>query len=120
MSESKHLHHHIDYIEIPVTDMSRAKTFYAEAFGWSFTDYGPEYAGIQGADGKEMGGICPGEPSGKGALIILYSDDLEASLQTALDAGARITREIYAFPGGRRFEFLDPCGNALAVWTPEA
>jgi hypothetical protein len=30
-------------------------------------------------------------------------------------AGADIVKPIFAFPGGRRFHFLDPNGNELAV-----
>lgn len=51
-----------------------------------------------------------------GALVVLYSDDLEASLASVREAGGRIDKEIYAFPGGRRFEFRDPSGNRLAIW----
>ena len=32
-------------------------------------------------------------------------------------AGGRIVRPIFAFPGGRRFHFLDPSGNELAAVT---
>jgi len=31
----------IDYIEMNVADIERSKTFYGKAFGWNFTDYGP-------------------------------------------------------------------------------
>ena len=50
-----HRHHAIDYIEFGVTEMAETQRFYSAAFGWTFTDYGPTYAGIVG-DGKEMGG----------------------------------------------------------------
>ena len=52
-----------------------------------------------------------------GPLVILYSDDLEATLQRVRDAGGRIVEEPFEFPGGRRFHFLDPSGNELAVWA---
>jgi predicted enzyme related to lactoylglutathione lyase len=32
------------------------------------------------------------------------------------DAGGRITKDIYEFPGGRRFHIIDPNGNEIAVW----
>ena len=32
-------------------------------------------------------------------------------------AGGAIVKEIFSFPGGRRFHFHDPSGNQLAVWT---
>ena len=61
MSEpSPHRHHAIDYIELTVTDLAVAKRFYADAFGWQFNDYGPEYAGIRSPHGDsapEVGGL---------------------------------------------------------------
>lgn len=112
-----HTHHAIDYIEFTVSDISEAKRFYADAFGWAFTDYGPDYAGIQGDDG-EVGGLARSdEPRQGGPLVILYSDDLEASLAAVRAAGGSIVKEPFAFPGGRRFHFADPSGNELAVWS---
>jgi len=112
-----HIHHAIDYIEFSVTDMAAAKRFYAEAFGWEFTDYGPEYAGIQKQDGEAGGLRLQSEVTTGGPLVILYSANLEATLSGVRDAGGRITTEPFAFPGGRRFHFLDPSGNELAVWS---
>jgi predicted enzyme related to lactoylglutathione lyase len=113
-----HSHHAIDYIEIAVTDVDAAKAFYGSAFGWSFNDYGPEYAGIQG-DGKEVGGLRRAdEVRAGGPLVILYSDDLEASVDSVTNAGGTITDPITPFPGGRRFQFADSAGNELAVWSP--
>jgi uncharacterized protein len=115
--DTTHTHHAIDYIEIAVTDMEAAKSFYGTAFGWSLVDYGPEYAGIQGA-GKEVGGLrLDGEVRAGGPLVILYSEDLEASVQAITAAGGTILRPTYSFPGGRRFHFADPAGNELAVWS---
>lgn len=117
MSAGTHQHHVIDYIEFSVTDMKASQAFYAAAFGWQFTDYGPEYAGIQG-DGREQGGfsVVSSVATG-GPLIVLYSDDLEKTHAAVVAAGGKITKPIFEFPGGRRFELLDPSGNALAVWS---
>jgi uncharacterized protein len=112
-----HSHHSIDYVEFAVRDLPVAKRFYASAFGWRFTDYGPGYAGIQGAGG-EVGGLCQtDEVRTTGPLVILFSDDLEASAKAVLTAGGRILKAPYAFPGGRRFHFADPSDNELAVWS---
>ena len=112
-----HTHHAIDYIEIAVTDIDAAKAFYGAAFGWSFVDYGPDYAGIQ-VDGKEVGGLrSDSEVRAGGPLVILYSEDLEGSVEAVTAAGGTIAEPIYAFPGGRRFHFADPAGNELAVWS---
>jgi uncharacterized protein len=112
-------HHRFDYVELAAPDLAAAKAFYAEAFGWSFTDYGPDYAGIHrpGGDG-EMGGLNPARPAGAGLpLVILYSDDLDSTIESVRSAGGEITEGPFEFPGGRRFHFSDPAGNQLAVWT---
>lgn len=111
------VNHAIDYIELCVTDMARAKRFYADAFGWEFNDYGPEYAGIRKPDGEAGGLRLVPEVVTGGPLVILYSNDLEHSLESVRAAGGRITLEPFRFPGGRRFQFLDPSGNELAVWA---
>ena len=112
-----HTHHAIDYIEFAVRDIAKAKRFYAAAFGWSFTDYGPDYAGIKGP-GREVGGFARSDaPKTGGPLVVLYSDDLDASLAAVRKAGGKIVREPFVFPGGRRFHFADPSGNELAVWS---
>ncbi|WP_017930229.1 VOC family protein [Robiginitomaculum antarcticum] len=112
-------HHKIHYIELPAIDLGAMKTFYSAVFGWTFTDYGPTYASFSGA-GIDGGFDTAGggrKPSKQGALVILYSDDLEASLAALTAHGAEITVPIFDFPGGRRFHFTDPSGNELAIWT---
>jgi predicted enzyme related to lactoylglutathione lyase len=114
-----HIHHSIDYIEIKVPDIDRAKRFFAEAFGWEFHDYGPDYAGIKGGDG-EVGGLAKGSPTPSGGpLVVLFSDDLEKTMAAVKAAGGKIVRETFSFPGGRRFHFADPSGNEMGVWAED-
>ena len=113
-------HHTLDYVEIPSTDLAASKRFYGAAFGWEFTDYGPgpDYVGIRGSGEDEVGGFRPeAQVAPGGPLVILFSDDLEASVDAVRDAGGEVVAEPYPFPGGRRFHFRDPSGNELAVWT---
>ena len=112
-------HHQFNYIELPTTDMAAMKVFYSTAFGWEYVDYGPSYAAITGAgiDAGIDANAGERKPSDQGALIILYSDDLNTSEQNVKEAGGTITVPIFDFPGGRRFHFKDPSGNELAVWT---
>jgi len=113
-----HQHHTIDYIEFTVSDLAEAKRFYGAAFDWTFQDYGPDYAGIQRPGGGEVGGFTQGPSAGPGGpLVVLYSEDLEASVEAVQAAGGRLVKEPFEFPGGRRFQFLDPSGNELAVWS---
>lgn len=116
-----HRHHAIDYLEFTVTDLDRARRFYSEAFGWTFNDYGPRYAGIrnpEGADAPEVGGLALGEEvRAGGPFVLLYSTDLEQSIEAVEKSGGRVVQGPYAFPGGRRFHFTDPSGNELGVWS---
>lgn len=116
--DQAHVHHAIDYVEIQVRDLERAKAFYAAAFGWTFNDYGPAYAGIRWLSGEgEVGGLAVGEPSGSGGVsVLLYSDDLDATVAAVEAAGGSVADAPYDFPGGRRFFFLDPDGNRLGAW----
>jgi predicted enzyme related to lactoylglutathione lyase len=112
-------HHTFDYVELAAPDLAAAKEFYAAALGWAFNDYGPAYSGIQRPGGEgEMGGLSPEGRAGSGApLVVLYSDDLDATLESVRAAGATIDTEPFEFPGGRRFHFTDRAGNSLAVWA---
>ena len=112
-------HHGIDYIEFSVTDMTKAKDFYSAAFGWSFNEYGPDYAGIKKQESEgEVGGFAKGETvTIGGPLVVLYSNDLDSSFVKVKEAGGNIVKDIFEFPGGKRFEFTDPSRNMLAVWS---
>ncbi|MCA9602126.1 MAG: VOC family protein [Polyangiales bacterium] len=114
-----HVHLAIDYIEISVTDVAVAKRFYAQAFGWTFTDYGPDYAGFKDSrGGAEAGGLARVDSVAVGGpLVVLYSNELQATFDAVEGAGGRITKAIFEFPGGKRFQFADPSGNELAVWS---
>ena len=117
------LHHSLDYVELVVTDLDAAKRFFTDAFGWTFNDYGPGYAGIVSprGDGSEVGGLLLADeprPAG-GPLVLLYSDDLDATMSAIETAGGTILQAPYAFPGGRRLHFADASGNELGVWSTQ-
>jgi len=118
MPDNPRQHHSINYVEFPLDDVEATKAFYGEAFGWTFQDFGPDYLSIVGAgvDGGFNREAAPA-PMGHGALIILYSNDIEATRRSVGDAGAEVSKEIYDFPGGRRFHFVDPNGSEVAVWS---
>jgi predicted enzyme related to lactoylglutathione lyase len=108
----------IDYIELPAPDVAASKRFYADTFGWEFTDYGPDYSAFM--DGRLAGGLTKeGKPAkgGGGALVVIFAVDLAAAEKRVRDAGGKIVKPTFSFPGGRRFHFADPGGNELAVWS---
>ncbi|MDJ0949105.1 MAG: VOC family protein [Alphaproteobacteria bacterium] len=106
----------INYIEFKVADIARSKAFYGEAFGWTFTDYGPSYCEF--SDGQMRGGFDASEAVITGGpLVVLYGDDLSDLMTRVEAAGGKITKPLFEFPGGRRFHFTDPDGHELAIWT---
>ncbi len=106
----------IDYIELPTIDIVAAKAFYTSVFGWKTQDWGPDYSSFE--DGRLNGGfrkeaeVAPGGP-----LVIMFAVDLESVEAAVRSHGGMIVKEIFSFPGGRRFHFTDPSGNELAVWS---
>jgi predicted enzyme related to lactoylglutathione lyase len=103
----------IDYLEFSVPDVPAARRFYTAAFGWKFTDYGPDYTSFE--DGRLAGGFARA-PAG-GPLAVIFAVDLAAAERQVREAGGKIVKPAYSFPGGRRFHFTDPAGNELAVWS---
>lgn len=107
----------IDYVEFNTSNIEASKKFAARAFGWSFVDYGAEYADIRDAG---IGGGFDASMEEEGSrppLIVLKAERLEAALAEIEAAGGEIVKPIFSFPGGRRFEFREPGGNLMAVWS---
>jgi uncharacterized protein len=112
-------HEKLNYVEFPCTDLAKTKAFFEKAFSWSFIDYGPDYAAFsgQGLDGGFFkSDLCSTTRSGA-ALLVFYSAQLEATLAKVQSAGGQIIQPIFSFPGGRRFQFVEPSGNEFAVWS---
>jgi len=114
-------HHHINYIELAATNIEAAKKLYSSVFGWSFVDYGPDYASFTapsaGIDGGFYKAASIPELPKTAPLIVLYSADLKATEAAIRAAGGTIAVPTFDFPGGRRFHFSDSAGNILAVWS---
>jgi len=106
----------IDYIEFPATAIPETKAFYIAVFNWKFTDYGPDYTSFE--DGRLAGGFFKKDAvTPAGPLVVIYAADLAGAQAQVQAAGGAIVKEIFPFPGGRRFHFTDPSGNELAVWS---
>lgn len=112
-------HERLNYVEFPARDLPATKAFFETVFGWSFTDYGPEYtafanAGLEG--GFFQSDLCSTTDQG-GALLVFYSRKLEETLSKVEAAGGEIIKPVFSFPGGRRFQFREPSGNEFGVWA---
>ena len=110
--------HKLNYVEFPASDLPATKAFFSRVFGWTFEDFGPEYTAFsdQGLDGGFFQSSLCSKPAAGAALLVLLSDDLESIINTVEQSGGIISEPIFAFPGGRRFHFIEPSGNELAVW----
>ena len=108
----------LNYVELPVGDVGAASRFYEAAFGWSLTAFGPSYAATLTGD-TDIG--LQGDPTEatRAPLPVIEVEELEGTLALVERAGGNIVRPIFAFPGGRRFHFLDPSGNEIAAVKPD-
>jgi len=107
---------HITYVEFKAKDLKKIKEFYTTCFGWAFTDYGPTYTAF--SESGLLGGFEYTDTEiATSALVVLYHSNLEEIKNKILEADGRIIKDIFSFPGGRRFHFMDPSGNELAVWS---
>jgi len=113
------VHEKINYVEYPSSDIAATKRFFETVFGWSFQDYGPEYAAFEGEglDGGFYQASLESSSEKGAALVVFYSEDLEATEMKVRNGGGKVVKETFSFPGGRRFHFQEPSGNEFAVWS---
>lgn len=112
-------HEKLNYVEFAASDLQATKAFFVGCFGWAFEDYGPEYTAFMGEGlngGFYHAELCSSTASGA-ALLVFYSDDLEATLAKVVASGGEVVKPVFTFPGGRRFHFVEPSGNEFAVWS---
>ncbi len=107
---------HINYVEFKAHNLENIKAFYNQCFGWKFKDYGPDYVSFS-KSGLKGGFEKTENPIVNGTLVVLYHKNLDKIKNKVIEAGGKISKDIFSFPGGRRFQFLDPSGNELAVWS---
>ena len=111
------IHNQIDLIEFPIKSgeqLKQTKEFFTNVFGWKYNDWGEDYS-----DTTESGASSGINADGGSSmpLTVVYSADLEKTKQLVLQNGGKIIVDTYSFPGGKRFHFIEPSGNELAVWS---
>lgn len=108
-------------VEYPSRNLALTKSFFEKVFGWTFQDYGPEYTAFlnEGLNSRFYLSEQTSTTENGAALLVFYSDDLEGTQVKVKAAGGIVVKSIFAFPGGRRFQFLEPSGNEFAVWSSE-
>jgi uncharacterized protein len=113
------LHHKINYIQIPVKALASSTAFFKQVFGWSFVDYGDDYAGIvvAGIEGGLFSSDLQVSTKNGSVLIVLYSENLAKTQQAIIAAGGTVVVPEFDFLGGRRFHFAGINDNEYAVWS---
>ncbi|MBB3166965.1 VOC family protein [Simiduia aestuariiviva] len=112
-------HEKLNYVEFPAADLAATKAFFTAAFGWRFTDYGPDYVAFdqQGLEGGFYRADLASTAQQGGALLVFYSTNLSDTEAKVVSACGTINKPTFEFPGGKRFHFLEPSGNEFAVWS---
>lgn len=105
----------INYIEFKAHNLEKIKQFYSKCFGWVFTDYGDTYIAFS-ESGLEGGFEKTDDKIINGVLVVLHHKNLDLIKKKIIEAKGVISIDIFSFPGGNRFHFIDPSGNELAVW----
>ena len=112
-------HEKVNYLEFAAKDLTATKAFFTQVFAWEFEDYGPEYCAFSnaGIDGGFYAADMAADADTGSALVVFYSNDLESTQEKVTAAGGTIAKDVFSFPGGRRFHFREPSGNEFAVWS---
>jgi predicted enzyme related to lactoylglutathione lyase len=118
------VHHAIDWFEIPVADLDRAKKFYEALLGTELRrdTMGPNTIAVFSYGERAVGGCLiagPGrQPSADGTLVYLgVGATLDAPLARATAAGGRIVTPRTVLPGdmGSFAHIVDSEGNRVGL-----
>jgi uncharacterized protein len=108
----------IVHIEIPSADREANSEFYAEMFGWSFTNYDEFNYTTFEANGIG-GGLNPVKDDFQPGDVIFYveSSDIDADLKKAEALGGKVSMPKHEVPGFGHFAiFTDLTGNRIGLW----
>ena len=116
-------HGDFTHIELPADDPARAKTFYSEAFGWTFAEPIPGFEGYHlfttPAGQEGMGGAIGkrGESAPQAVRTYVHVDSIDATLEKIGQIGGSVVEPKADVPGqGWYAVFRDTEGNELALW----
>lgn len=101
-------HHTINYIEFPSHDLPASQTFFEQVFDWSFESYGPTHIAFRDANGLDGGFYHSTQNSHSTAgapLVILHSEQLEATLQKNNRCWWRNSKRYFCLPRGTALSF---------------
>jgi predicted enzyme related to lactoylglutathione lyase len=104
----------LSVIVYPVTDLARAKALYSELLGGEPYADTPYYVGFR--VGNLEVGLDPNGHRGAGPVGYAITDDIKTHLQSLLDAGAQVNRDVTDVGGGRlTASVTDADGNVIGL-----
>ncbi len=109
----------IDLIEFPAAskeELNKTKHFVSSVFGWEYTQWGDDYIDSE-SSGVSHAFNADVEHKPSMPMVVLYANNLEKAKDDIIANGGIIVKDVFSFPGGRRFHFTEPSGNLLAVWS---
>jgi predicted enzyme related to lactoylglutathione lyase len=126
MDEKLKKHGAISWSELITTDVSGAKSFYGELFGWTYDDMPMEDSvySVFSANGEEIGGMMTLPPQAQemppcwGQYVTV--DNVDETAQKAVACGGKIIMPPKDIPEVGRFCVIqDPQGAFISIITYE-
>ncbi len=113
------------WVDVSVDDLEAGRAFYADLFGWE-----PDISDVPDAggytnfllDGLTVAGLGPkmGPPMPDVWTVAVATDDVEASLALASEAGGQVLAGPAVIPTKGTFGMVaDPCGTPIALWAAD-
>src|SRR3954452_3297350 len=108
------------WVDIGAPDPAAAAAFYAELFGWTYTDSGADGYRVATLGGRAVSGLGPAEDPGPPYwTVVVGVEDIDDSVTTCAAAGARIVvPPAAAGELGLAAVVVDPVGAPLSLWQP--
>jgi predicted enzyme related to lactoylglutathione lyase len=113
------------WIELFTTDTDTARQFYADLFGWTARDSGPEYGGyvVFERDSEPVAGLMHNDGSSGGPsqwTVYLAAEDAEKTAELAQQHGAHvIVGPMQVGDQGSMAFLVDPAGAAIGIWQAD-
>lgn len=110
------MNHGVQTIIFPVNDLAKTKALYGALLGVEPYADAPYYLGYQ-IEGQDIGFDPNGHRTDmNGPIVYFHVDDIRASLQSLLDAGAETVQDVRDVGGGRLVATVrDGDGNVFGL-----
>ncbi|WP_457099454.1 VOC family protein [Microbacterium sp. P5_E9] len=112
-------HGDITHIDIPVSDLKAAQTFYSRLFGWQIAE-SPGFEGYpmwQAPNKISGGGLAPRDDGFTQPRSYVEVDSIDETLAAAVEAGATVTMAKQQISPTSWWAVIDdPDGNAIGLY----